>query len=62
MSEDCAQKRYDFLDRKQQRFRGGVFWLKASVTGIIGPAVFVNYTHAFPLQVREVVMNLTVAD
>jgi len=41
---------------------GGVFWLKASVTGIIGPTFFVNYTHAFPLQVREVVVNLTVAD
>jgi len=31
------------------------------VTGIIGPTFFVNYTCAFPLQVREVAANLTVA-
>lgn len=41
---------------------GGLFWLKASVTGITGPAFFVNYTHGFPLQVREVTVNLNVAD
>ena len=51
-----------FLTESHSDSGGGGFWLKASVTGITGPVFFINYTHAFPLQVREVAVNRIVAD